>query len=193
MPDKSHDVARRLAGLELNLLRQIDALPAPTFEGAKIAEAGTPVYDINGELLFYRFPLAKRGATPSFADIAAHPAFGAPLLAVSAGLAWNAGQLGRLKVQPVIAKDALKFPPIKLYKTKELHYSDRAADHHTCYELRSQETNVWCVGASTQMLLDFYRYNYTQDRIATQLGLGTKASPNGLPYARVGDVVTAIE
>ena len=43
------------------------------------------------------------------------------------------------------------------------------------------------------MLLDFYRYNYTQDRIATQLGLGTKASPNGLPYARVGDVVTAIE
>ena len=77
MPDKSHDVARRLAGLELNLLRQIDALPAPTFEGAKIAEAGTPVYDINVELLFYRFPLAKRGATPSFADIAAHPAFGA--------------------------------------------------------------------------------------------------------------------
>ena len=52
---------------------------------------------------------------------------------------------------------------------------------------------MWCVGASTQMLLDFYRYEYTQIWLAQEDGLGTKANPNGLPYARVNDVVTTIE
>jgi hypothetical protein len=43
------------------------------------------------------------------------------------------------------------------------------------------------------MLLAFWRYGYTQDRIAQALGLGTRAHPSGLPYSRVGDVVTQIE
>lgn len=75
----------------------------------------------------------------------------------------------------------------------EVHYTTRAADHHPCFELRGQETNVWCVGASTQMLLDFYRYQYTQVRLAQELGLGTLTNPNGLPYGQEGNVVTAIE
>lgn len=82
---------------------------------------------------------------------------------------------------------------LQLTRSYELHYSGRPADHHVCYELRGQETNVWCVGASTQMILDFYRYNYSQTKIAQQLGLGTLANPNGLPYARVGDVVTQLQ
>ena len=82
---------------------------------------------------------------------------------------------------------------IKLFDSRELHYSPDDATHHTCYELYGQLTNVWCVAASTQMLLAFYRYGYTQDRIATALGLGTRATPNGLPYARVADVVTQLE
>lgn len=82
---------------------------------------------------------------------------------------------------------------ISLMDTRTLHYSLRNTDHHPCYELRGQETNVWCVGASTQMLLDFYRYEYSQVRLAEELGLGTLDDPNGLPYARVGDVVTVIE
>jgi hypothetical protein len=76
---------------------------------------------------------------------------------------------------------------------RELHYSLENADHFPCYELRSQITNVWCVAASVQMLLLFYRYNYDQVRLATDLGLGTIAHPNGLPYSRVGDVVTVLE
>jgi hypothetical protein len=83
--------------------------------------------------------------------------------------------------------------PIKLTLTWEIHYSGRNSDHHVCYELRGQETNVWCVGASVQMLLDFYRYNYTQTRIAVALGLGTPTNPNGLPYSQVGAVVTELE
>src|SRR5262245_43572060 len=81
--------ARRLVGLELNALRLVEALPAAAFEGAKVGAAGTPVHDLNGELLFRRFPVAKRGAAPGYADVAVHPAVGAPLMAVSTGLVWN--------------------------------------------------------------------------------------------------------
>lgn len=78
-------------------------------------------------------------------------------------------------------------------RSRQLHYSSRLTDHEICYELRGQQTSVWCVGASVQMLLDFYRYEYTQVRLAVELGLGTLTNPNGLPYARVNDVVTVIE
>jgi hypothetical protein len=76
---------------------------------------------------------------------------------------------------------------------RELHYSPRQTDHHVCYELRGQETSVWCVDASCQMLLDFYRYNVTQDQLAVPLGLGTKTSPNGLPYGQEHKVVDTLQ
>jgi hypothetical protein len=107
---------------------------------------------------------------------------------------WN--RLARRKLNlTVISKDALlaKDLVIKLFDTRELHYSSRDTDHHICYELRGQQTNVWCVGASSEMLLNFYRYSYDQVRLAQELGLGTLANPNGLPYSRVGDVVTVLE
>ena len=76
--------------------------------------------------------------------------------------------------------------------SRVLRYSGRGADHE-CFELRGQETSVWCVGASVQMVLDFYRYQYTQDRLATELGLGTRTNPNGLSYSDDGEVVVALE
>jgi hypothetical protein len=84
----------------------------------------------------------------------------------------------------------IRFP---LVDSRELHYSKRNTDHFTCYEVRGQETNVWCVGASVQMVLDFYRYEYTQVRLAQELGLGTLANPNGLPYSSIGLVVTVLQ
>jgi hypothetical protein len=287
--------ARRLAGLELNALRFVEALPAEPFEGARVAAAGTPVYDLSGELLFYRFPVSKRGATPGFVDVAAHSAVGAPLMAASTGFEWNEKALlaqateAAHKSKRQVQYDSTRFvaysfpkvgvqflaagkevlllelatwaqvPParkqerkplqpsnferwslleelpaeqkragsrrynarikalstprlrkldttvvrksvlenmrvaIRLVDSRELHYSGDDATHHPCYQLYGQLTNVWCVAASVQMLLAFYRYDYTQDRIATALGLGTRAAPNGLPYARVGDVVTQLE
>jgi hypothetical protein len=83
--------------------------------------------------------------------------------------------------------------PIGWGASRDLHYSTRNADHKVCYEVRGQETPVWCVGASTQMVLDFYRYQYTQDRLAVDLGLGTKAHPNGLPYGDEWKVVNALK
>jgi predicted RNase H-like HicB family nuclease len=66
-----------------------------------------------------------------------------------------------------IARETLVLDRIKLRLSvsRELHYSTRDVTHFPCYELRGQETNVWCVGASVQMILDFYRYEYTQTRL----------------------------
>ncbi len=83
--------------------------------------------------------------------------------------------------------------PVRLYESRELHYSPRGIDHHICYELRGQQTPVWCVAASTEMFLNFYRYQYDQPRLAQELNLGTCTNPNGLPYSQVALVVTVIE
>lgn len=108
--------------------------------------------------------------------------------------AWDIGAVRRLDLS-VISLDRLRTAKfaVRLIDQRELHYSVRDTDHVPCYELRGQQTNVWCVAASTEMLLNFYRYTYDQVRLARELGLGTLANPNGLPYARVGDVVTVIE
>jgi hypothetical protein len=75
----------------------------------------------------------------------------------------------------------------------DLHFSARGSNHATCYEVRHQTTSVWCVPASVKMLLDFYRYEYTQNRLASALGLGTASNPKDLPVGMEGKVVTAIE
>ncbi len=288
------DQVQRIAGFELNALRASEVLNEE-FEKVSIPRLGTPIYDLNGSILFYRLPL-RRGRTASgYVDIAADEALGEPLIGTSMGQAWDekalleagtaaarkgrrglkhdavrfvaysfpkialqflltgkemlmlelytwaevppsrprdrkplepsnferwslldelpkALRLSRIrsfkkriglwdvpalkKIDPsIVAKDTLRIREfaIKLVDSRELHYSSRAADHHPCYELRGQRTNVWCVAASAEMVLNFYRYSYDQIRIAQELGLGTLAIPNGLPYARVGDVVTVME
>lgn len=109
--------------------------------------------------------------------------------------AWDVPVLKKFDFRYIAREPFLEIPrvAIKLVDTREVHYSSNDADHHPCYELRGQLTNVWCVAASTQMLLNFYRYSYDQVRIASELGLGTLTNPNGLPYSRDGDVVTVIE
>ena len=65
---------------ELNLLNLVGALPE--LEGARLARAGTTVYDLNGEPLFLRVRL--EGSDPeAFVDAAIDSRLGAPLLAVS--------------------------------------------------------------------------------------------------------------
>lgn len=101
-----------------------------------------------------------------------------------------ADQLG-LPLFRIVAVDVSKY--LQLGISRDLRFSSRSRDHGVCFELRGQQTNVWCVGASVQMLLDFYRYEYSQVRLAQELGLGTLDNPNGLPYANDSLVVTVIE
>src|SRR6266508_5413551 len=111
MSSSQQQEVRRVAGLELNALRHVEALPAVSFEGVRVAPKGTPVHDLNGELLFYRFPVARRGSAPSFVDVAAHPALGAPLLAVSTGFPWNETELRAQAAQAArkVKYDELRF------------------------------------------------------------------------------------
>jgi hypothetical protein len=90
-------------------------------------------------------------------------------------------------------RSAIDRVEIMVNDTRELHYSGAGADHHPCYELRAQQTSVWCVAASVQMLLDFYRYNYLQTRIASELGLGTLGNPSGLNYGDEQHVVDKLQ
>ena len=294
MPDQlAAKQAKLLATLEVSLLRRLGVVPE-SFENGRVGSA-SPVYDINGKLLFFRLPITRGKLRDSFVDIAAESsAFGALLIAVSQGVIWDEKAIlseaaAAAKRQKVRQYDAMRFVAfsfpkiavqfllegkevamlewmtwapvpqarnlrerkplepenferwslleetpaarkranvkrygermaiwndrrfrdlttavvssslldklvaIELVDSREIHYSSRDTDHVPCYELRGQQTDVWCVGASVQMVLDFYRYEYTQVRLAQELGLGTLANPNGLPYANVGLVVTRME
>ncbi len=284
---------QRLAGFELNALRAANVL-GEEFEKVKVPRTGTPIYDINGTLLFYRLPLKRGNTFYGYADIAANEALAELLLAVSMGAAWDekaileeartAARKGRRSLKfdsirfvaysfPKIAlqylrdgqevlmlewKTWVEVPPrslqrepmtpsnferwslidempteikrarssrfkkrqdawetpalrridptvitkatldptkivIQLVTTREIHYSPRADDHYPCYELRGQQTGVWCVAASVEMLLNFYRYQYDQPRLAQEMDLGTCDHPNGLPYGEEHKVVDTIE
>ncbi len=293
MPLTANDV-QRFAGLELNALRAAEVL-GEEYEKVRIASSGTPIHDLNGEVLFHRVPLGRGKSGVGYVDLAVNEALGEPLVATSLGAAWDeqalleqglaAARKGRRgfkhdavrfvaysfpkvalqflrdgqealmlelhtwaevprasgrdrkplepanferwslleempkalraararsfrnrlalwdvpalrRIDPrLIAIDRLRIRgfSVQLFDTREIRYSSRAGDHAPCYELRGQQTNVWCVGASVEMVFNFYRYAYDQVRLAQALGLGTLSNPNGLPYARVGDVVTVME
>lgn len=286
--------AARIAGLEVNSLLAAGVLPPSRFQETRVAASPTPIYDINGEVLFHRVAILRGRVSDSYADIAAYPVFGGLLLRVASGLAWDEKALlksaetalrkqkrnakfesarfvaysyPKVAVQFLVGEEEVamlelgswtpvpprrqrkddeppsnfdrwsvieEFPPMRerestkvlterlrqwetieiadariidatIYnraigavlaprtETRTVAYSPTTGDHVPCFELRGQLTNVWCVAASVQMILDFYRYNYEQTRIATSLGLGTISSPNGLPYTRDNDVVTTLE
>lgn len=84
-------------------------------------------------------------------------------------------------------------PPHKAPHRRELRFSRRSIDHHTCYEVQGQRNSLWCVAASVQMLLDFYRYEYTQDRLAAKLGLGTNRKPRELADFHAAKIVPIVE
>lgn len=284
---------QRLAGFELNALRAAEVL-GKELENVSVPPTGTPVYDINGMLLFYRLPLSRGRTFSGYVDIAANEVLAEPLLAITMGETWNektildqASAEARKKHRslkfnsirfiaysfPKIAlqylldgrevlmlewKSWAEVPPlssqhkpmepsnferwslidempeeikrarlrgfkkrqaiweiqdlsgidpvvikkttfdlynivVKLVDTREVHYSPRADDHHPCYELRGQQTHVWCVPASVEMLMNFYRYQYSQPRLAQELDQGTCTAPSGLPYGDEYKVVNTIE
>lgn len=294
---------RRVFWAELCLLRASDILPE-TYEGGRLTNVYSSIYDLNGEILFYRVGIESTDGQAGFADISLNPAFADPVLATAEDARWEpekliseAFQHAQKYIDKPVASVEIRFvayshpklaieflvegeslvmlelfswhpidrreqkdqdgkkelglmafsyadavaddvkeknqailkerqqlwekslalesirkidpsrikgnwiqdlewiiwKPLSLYTSRELHYSSRNDDHFTCYEVRGQETNVWCVGASVQMMLDFYRYEYTQVRLARELGLGTLQNPNGLPYANVGDIPTVLE
>jgi hypothetical protein len=54
----------------------------------------------------------------------------------------------------------------------EIKYS-KCEQSHRCFERRHQINSFWCVPASVEMLLAFYRYEYAQRDVASALGQQT--------------------
>jgi Peptidase_C39 like family len=263
------------------------------FENAVVEAPGTPIFDVNGTVLFHRVALHRTGMSLGYVDVADQPVLGEPILAIGIGSTWSAAEVLKAGRDLALQRHgfsadaeahliAYSFPklaveiresgreslmlevgswervpertdrgpgqppgnferwsmleeidsdvagrnrerlqrtadelgafdsliergvisaslagsllePVEFTDSRELHYSPLNTDHFVCYQLRAQQTPYWCVAASVEMLLDFYRYAYRQTHIATQLDLGTPSQPNGLPYSSVGEVVTALE
>ncbi|HEX5760621.1 MAG TPA: C39 family peptidase [Thermoanaerobaculia bacterium] len=71
----------------------------------------------------------------------------------------------------------LRFEFLPLYSSRVLKYGPRC-NPHDCFMLYAQQTNVYCAVATGQMILDFYRWPYTQDEIAAAMGTGPGGTGN---------------
>lgn len=58
---------------------------------------------------------------------------------------------------------------IPFYSWRVIRFSPRC-DTHECFELYGQETSWYCACATGQMILDFYRYYYTQNQLDQAMG-----------------------
>jgi len=63
------------------------------------------------------------------------------------------------------------------------HYDETEPRSHHCFSLHAQEVNDYCAVATCQMVLCYYRYDYTQDDIAPDLGY---SSGSGCPSDQSG-------
>jgi hypothetical protein len=70
------------------------------------------------------------------------------------------------------------FPTSILTGTRVLPFSPRCSPHKPCFELYAQQTDVYCAVATGQMILDFYRWYYTQDEIAAAMSTGASGTTN---------------
>ena len=66
---------------------------------------------------------------------------------------------------------------VSLYSSRVLKYGPRCSPHD-CFQLYAQQTNVYCAVATGQMILDFYRWNFTQDQIATAMNTDSDGTNN---------------
>ena len=73
----SKKVIKKIAGLELNAFNFSRIMPN-VLEGGRIKTVGTPIYDINGTLLFRRFPIMRGRSSVGYADVAANEILGEP-------------------------------------------------------------------------------------------------------------------
>jgi hypothetical protein len=73
----------------------------------------------------------------------------------------------------------LEFPYVvfPLSSQKVVRFGPRCSPHE-CFELYAQQTNVYCAVATGQMILDFYRWYFTQDKIAAAMGTGSGGTSN---------------
>jgi hypothetical protein len=88
--------------------------------------------------------------------------------------AFTARELVQIKPSLIVDSPNIAIP---FYSSKVLKFGPRCAPHD-CFELYSQQTDVYCAVATAQMILDFYRWNYTQDQIAAAMSTDATGTTN---------------
>jgi hypothetical protein len=86
----------------------------------------------------------------------------------------TARELTEIKEALLPKIDLIAFPFIS---SRVIQYAPRCTPHD-CFELYGQQTSVYCAVATGQMILDFYRYYFTQDQIAAAMGTGAGGTSN---------------
>jgi hypothetical protein len=66
---------------------------------------------------------------------------------------------------------------IPFYSWRVLEYGPRCSPH-PCFMLYAQQTDVYCAVATGQMILDFHRWPFTQDQIATAMSTDASGTTN---------------
>ena len=66
---------------------------------------------------------------------------------------------------------------VSLFSSRVLQFGPRCTPHD-CFELYAQQTDVFCAVATGQMILDFYRYHFTQNEIAAAMNTGPGGTGN---------------
>jgi hypothetical protein len=85
--------ASRLAVNEIAVMVLADVLSPEVFNHGRLMTSPTLVYDLNREVLFYRFALVKNHENFGYVDMAASAAFTNPLLSVTYGQSWKPFEL----------------------------------------------------------------------------------------------------
>ena len=82
----------------------------------------------------------------------------------------------RARIRTPLVRE-LPYDILPLPQQKVIRFGPRCTPHE-CFSLSAQETNVFCAVATAQMILDFYRWYYTQDEIAAAMGTGPGGTGN---------------
>ncbi|MEV0675787.1 hypothetical protein AB0I60_04600 [Actinosynnema sp. NPDC050436] len=185
----------RLVAAQLGVLVTVGALPFPA-AGVRLSDEPVPVCDETGEVLLWR-----HAAGDGYVDVAARPGLGAPLVAV---VPEGRVEPARTSARPVVSaaariadeeryrqrvQDLAHLAQVLKVTEPVVRQFDRGLVEEVlrprvdtrelslCGRPFRQETAEWATAACVQVVLDFYRYRYDQERLAEELGLGTEEHP----------------
>ncbi len=185
-----------LAAAQLGVLATVGALP-DLGDGVRLADEPVPVPDTTGEVALWRHAVGS-----GYVDVAARPALGAPLVAVvpegpvdasprpvARPVGGDAARIANEERYRQRVQDLTHLAHVLKVTEPVVRRFDRALVEEVlrprvdrqelplCGRPFRQETDEWAPAACTQLVLDFYRYRYDQERLAEELGLGTEDFP----------------
>jgi hypothetical protein len=83
---------------------------------------------------------------------------------------WKRDNNRMTELGPIAGPADVPAPAPPHVASRLIRYSP-TCDSHDCFALYRQETEIFCTVACAQMILDFYRYNFSQNDIANQIGV----------------------